>query len=718
MRQQSIAARLDRGTLQSLQPVADELGRQSKHAVASQQPAGESVHTRYTVQLRYEGSDSLLDIPLTEPDAMQNLFADAHREQFGFAVPDQPVVVENLLVETTGSSEKISLRPAKKRPAPVPVAKLPFYCSGQWHQARWFERKALGAGCRLDGPVVIFDASSTAVVDRGWDATVLTDGHLQLERQQEKPAVLQTEDSGRESDPILLEVFNNLFMHIATQMGVVLRNTAHSVNIKERLDFSCALFDAQGGLIANAPHMPVHLGSMGDSVAAVIRKHQTDMQVGDSFALNAPYDGGTHLPDITVITPIWFDSEAPAFFLAARAHHADIGGTTPGSMPPDSRHIDDEGVLIDNLQIVREGRLDEALLRDIFSSGLWPARNPQQNIEDLKAQIAANRRGQKELATVIAHYGLQTVQAYMRHVQDNAEESVRRAIDGLQDGEFSCAMDSGQTIKVAIDVHRASRSAVIDFSGTSAQSATNFNAPSAVCTAAVLYVFRTLVDHNIPLNQGCLKPLRIRIPKGSMLAPEYPAAVVAGNVETSQCIVDALYGALGIQAASQGTMNNLTFGDERWQYYETICGGSGAGDGYDGTDAVHTHMTNSRLTDPEVLESRFPVRLLEFSIRSGSGGNGKFTGGNGTRRRLQFLKPMTAAILSGRRDIAPFGLCGGSAGATGENQLQRANGEIIPLAAATRVEVETGDILIVSTPGGGGFGKPDGNDNQQESPNR
>ncbi|MCH8219938.1 MAG: hydantoinase B/oxoprolinase family protein [Proteobacteria bacterium] len=706
LRQQTVSTILDEKSLAALQPLADRLTRQSRAAVAAQQAADKGVQTRCQAQLRYQGSDSVLPVPWSDPATMKNDFASAHREHYGFSVAGQAVVIENLAVESIGDPENIPPAILAASPLPDAVAQLPFYCPGGWRTAAWFDRVDLGAGCAVDGPAVIFDDSATTVVDPGWRARVLDDGHLQLERSdvQVKPA---DDCTATGADPIMLEVFNNLFMHIATQMGVVLRNTAHSVNIKERLDFSCALFDEHGGLVANAPHMPVHLGSMGDSVATVVRKHAADMRPGDSFALNAPYAGGTHLPDITVVTPAWFDRAKPVFYLASRAHHADIGGITPGSMPPDSTRIEQEGTLLDNLRIVRDGQLDETRLLSLLTGGEWPARNPQQNIEDLKAQVAANRRGLKELGNVIDHYGLATVQAYVKHVQDNAEESVRRAIGHLKDGKYSLLMDTGQTIQVAICVDQSKRSAIIDFAGTSPQAGNNFNAPASVCTAAVLYVFRTLVDHKIPLNEGCLKPLAIKIPAGSMLAPAYPAAVVAGNVETSQCIVDALYGALNLQASAQGTMNNLTFGDSRWQYYETICGGSGAGDGFHGTDAIHTHMTNSRLTDPEVLESRFPVRVREFSIRKNSGGDGKYRGGNGAHRSLEFLQAMTVAILSGHRKTAPSGLAGGADAAAGRNSLQKANGDIVALEATASFQVEPGDVLVIDTPGGGGYGIPD-----------
>ena len=510
-------------------------------------------------------------------------------------------------------------------------------------------------------------------------------------------------------DPVLLEVFNNLFMHIAEQMGAALEHTAASVNIKERLDFSCALFDARGGLIANAPHMPVHLGSMGASVEHILHANAGRLHADDVYMLNAPYQGGTHLPDITVVTPVFLANERqPNFFVASRAHHADIGGITPGSMPPGSRSVHEEGVLFDNFRLVSGGRFEEEVLREQLLRGPHPARNPGQNIADLKAQVAANAKGLTELRRVIERYGIQTVRAYMQHVQDNAEESVRRVIARLGNGSFRYEMDNGQAIAVRVEVDHASRSAMIDFAGTSQQSDNNFNAPVSVCAAAVLYVFRTLIDEDIPLNAGCLKPLRLLIPEGCMLNPRYPAAVVAGNVETSQCIVDALYGALGVMAAAQGTMNNFTFGDERYQYYETIAGGSGAGPDFDGTAAVQTHMTNSRLTDPEILELRHPVLLREFRVRSGSGGAGHHRGGDGVIRRVEFREPMTASILSNHRRIAPFGLAGGEPGKTGINRVIRRDGSIEELSATASVSVAAGDQFLIETPGGGGFGRGQG----------
>jgi 5-oxoprolinase (ATP-hydrolysing) len=503
-------------------------------------------------------------------------------------------------------------------------------------------------------------------------------------------------------------VFNNLFMSIAEQMGFALQNTAYSVNIKERLDFSCAIFDVQGQLIANAPHMPVHLGSMGESVRAVIASNPA-MRPGDVYVLNDPYHGGTHLPDITVLTPV-FDAagERVLFHVGSRGHHADVGGRTPGSMPADSRTLAEEGVLLDNFKLIEGGELREAELRAVLTSGPWPARNPEQNLADLRAQVAANEKGMQVLRQMVAHFGLDTVQAYMGHVQDNAEESVRQAIDVLHDGAFEYEMDDGAKIAVAVRIDRAARSATIDFSGTSAQRDNNFNAPLAVCRAAVLYVFRTLVDDDIPMNEGCLKPLQLIVPEGCMLNPRSPAAVVAGNVETSQAITDALYGALGVMAAAQGTMNNTTFGNEEYQYYETVAGGTGAGPDFDGTDAVQSHMTNSRLTDPEVLELRYPVLVDEFSVRRGSGGRGRHSGGDGARRRLRFREDMELVILANRRRVPPFGLAGGEPGQVGRNWIERADGSIDPMQACDRRIVRAGDLWVLETPGGGGYGEKEG----------
>jgi 5-oxoprolinase (ATP-hydrolysing) len=563
-------------------------------------------------------------------------------------------------------------------------------------------REQLAPGAHIEGPAVIAERNATTVVEPGWRAVARPGGALELERVR---ARAMRHAAGTEADPVLLEVFNNLFMNIAEQMGLRLQNTAYSVNIKERLDFSCALFDAAGQLIANAPHMPVHLGSMSESIKTVIERNPA-MQPGDVYVLNDPYHGGTHLPDVTVVTPVYLQTPdtKPSFYVASRGHHADIGGSTPGSMPPFSNTIDEEGVLFDNFLLVRDGRLREAELNAQLASGPWPARNPAQTIADLRAQIAANEKGVQELQAMVAQFGRATVAAYMRHVQDNAEESVRRVITALNNGEFTLPLDNGARIAVKVTVDAPNRAATIDFTGTSAQLPNNFNAPKAVTMAAVLYVFRTLVDDDIPLNAGCLKPLRVIVPEGCMLNPNPPAAVVAGNVETSMCVTNALYGALGVMAASQCTMNNFTFGNQRHQYYETISGGSGAGDGFNGTSVVQTHMTNSRLTDPEVLEFRFPVRLESYAIRAGSGGAGRFRGGDGGVRRVRFLEAMTASILSNGRTVPAFGMAGGEPGALGLNRVERSDGRVEALGHIGQVEMAPGDVFVVETPGGGGWG--------------
>jgi len=572
---------------------------------------------------------------------------------------------------------------------------------GAGHDAPVWDIAHLRAGDVLKGPAIIRDDNSTVVVEPGWQAAFTDQGNLVLARFVPRP---KGQSIGTDADPVMLEIFNNLFMSVAEQMGATLANTAHSVNIKERLDFSCALFDGDGNLVANAPHMPVHLGSMGESVKSVLDAHAASMQPGDVFAINAPYNGGTHLPDVTVVTPV-FENGKVLFYVASRGHHGDIGGITPGSMPPHSKTVEDEGVLIDNVKIVTAGRFMDDEVRALLASGPWPARNIEQNISDLGAQIAANEKGIAELSRMVGHFGLDVVRAYMGHVQDNAEESVRRVLDVLSDGAFTYKLDDGAQIQVAIRIDKSARKAVVDFTGTSDQQPTNFNAPFPVCRAAVLYVFRTLVDDDIPLNAGCLKPIDIIAPEGCMLNPRYPAAVVAGNVETSQCVTDALYGALGVLAASQGTMNNFTFGNDTHQYYETICGGAGAGPDFDGQSAVQTHMTNSRLTDPEVLEWRFPVRVDGFSIRRGSGGAGEHTGGDGVVRRIRFLAAMSAGILSNHRRIAPFGLNGGGAGQVGVNRIERADGRIEPLGPTAAVELQPGDVFVIETPGGGGYGE-------------
>jgi 5-oxoprolinase (ATP-hydrolysing) len=667
--------------------------------------------------LRYEGSDSTLEVEIGPPAAMREAFETAHRAHFGYVAPETAVVVETLIVEATeilpGTGRGTSRRLVEgstaldQRPAPSTAgfAGGPPPRSGE----DLFDRAHLRPGHIILGPAIITDASATTVVEPGWTARVDPHLNLILERTSPRdsaPAI------GTSVDPVMLEIFNNLFMAIAEEMGVALQNTATSVNIKERLDFSCALFDRDGALIANAPHIPVHLGSMGDSIRTIIdargdARDGRGIRRGDVYVLNAPYRGGTHLPDITVIMPVFVEGDdAPAWFVAARGHHADIGGIAPGSMPPDSRSVEEEGILLDNMLLVDEGRFLEAEMRAVLASGRWPARNPDRNIADLKAQIAACARGAAELQRVAREYGREVIDAYMGHVIANAEEAVRQLIGRLSDGRFAYEMDNGAVVKVAVTVDRESRSATIDFTGTSAQLPDNFNAPSSIVRAAVLYAFRTLVDDAIPMNDGCMRPIRLVIPAGSMLAPRHPAAVVAGNVETSQVVTDAIFAALGTLAPSQGTMNNLTWGNERYQYYETIAGGAGAGPGFGGASAVQTHMTNSRLTDPEVLEERHPVLLERFAIRRGSGGAGEWRGGDGVERRIRFLEPMTASILSNRRRVAPRGIYGGGDAAPGVNRVVRGDGREEVLSATASVEMTAGDMFVIETPGGGGFGAP------------
>ena len=684
-----------------------ELQRQAANGGASR------VHQR--VHVRYEGSDSALIVPFGTLAEIAASFEAAYRQRFAFLMQGKGLVVEAVSVEAVVAGDATT-EPLYTLHAPRDVPSretVRVYSAGEWHDAALVVREDLQAGDIISGPAIIAEKNATTVVEPGWEATLTALDHLVMERRIARAVQFA---AGTQVDPVLLEVFNNLFMNIAEQMGLQLQNTAHSVNIKERLDFSCALFDTDGNLIANAPHMPVHLGSMGESIKTVIRENQGRMHPSDVFVLNDPYHGGTHLPDITVITPVYLSTDAPIFYVGSRGHHADIGGITPGSMPPFSTRIEEEGVQINNVKLVDRGVLREAEMLALLQSGPHPARNPTQNMADLKAQIAANEKGVQELRKMVEQFGLDVVLAYMGHVQDNAEESVRRVITRLKDGAFTLPLDNGAQIQVAIRVNAEKRSAEIDFTGTSPQQTNNFNAPTAVCMAAVLYVFRTLVNDDIPLNAGCLKPLKVIIPAGSMLNPNPPASVVAGNVETSSCITNALYGALGVMAASQCTMNNFTFGNERYQYYETISGGSGAGgeihaagklvSGFNGTSVVQTHMTNSRLTDPEVLEFRFPVRLESYVIRPGSGGAGHWQGGNGGVRRVTFLERMTASILSNGRLHGAFGMAGGSAGEPGMNLVRRANGGVETLGHIGQADMQPGDVFEIHTPGGGGFGEP------------
>ncbi len=709
MREASIERPLDEAGLAAARKRLDELGSQARDEVAAQGVPAARIELRPQLHLRYQGTDTALLLPMATVANMADLSADfeaAYRQRFAFLMPGRSLVIEAVSVEAVGAAgDDISAAPQDDAPrhTPTPDAAVQMHC-GAWLDADLFQRESLQAGACIDGPAVIAEKNATTVVEPGWQAVLASAGHLVLQRVQPRPT---QHAIGTEADPVMLEVFNNLFMNIAEQMGLRLQNTAYSVNIKERLDFSCALFSAEGELIANAPHMPVHLGSMSESIKTVIERNPA-MQPGDVYVLNDPYHGGTHLPDVTVVTPVYLQDgdTAPSFFVASRGHHADIGGITPGSMPPFSQTIHEEGVLFDNFLLVREGVMREAELREQLASGAYPARNPDQTIADLRAQIAANQKGVEELAAMVEQFGRPTVAAYMQHVQDNAEESVRRVITALKDGQYTLALDNGAQISVKVTVDAAARAATIDFTGTSAQLPNNFNAPKAVTMAAVLYVFRTLVDDDIPLNAGCLKPLHIIVPEGCMLNPRPPAAVVAGNVETSTCVTNALYGALGVMAAGQCTMNNFTFGNASHQYYETISGGSGAGPGFPGTSVVQTHMTNSRLTDPEVLEFRFPVRLESYEIRAGSGGAGQFRGGDGGVRRVRFLEAMTASILSNGRKVPAFGMAGGQPGALGKNRVERVDGSVEILDHIGSAEMAPGDVFVVETPGGGGYGHP------------
>jgi 5-oxoprolinase (ATP-hydrolysing) len=698
MRSQALEARLD--DARALEDIAEKLAVEAREDLVAQGVSPAAVTVVRRAHLKYEGTDTALVVQLAPLAEMVRRFEAAYRKQFSFLMPGRALVAEAVSVEAIAAGDSIAEQRAAQKPAGKLAEKVRIFTGGRWHAAPLYRRDELAPGQRIDGPAIIAEVNATTVVEPEWRASVSPLNHLVLERVLERKSAAAI---GTRVDPVMLEIFNNLYMSIAEQMGLRLQNTAYSVNIKERLDFSCALFDGGGNLIANAPHMPVHLGSMGESIKTVIRLNAGAMKPGNVYVLNAPYNGGTHLPDVTVVTPVFLEQQI-MFYVASRGHHADIGGITPGSMPPGSKVVEEEGVLIDNFLLVEEGRLREKEVAALLGSGRYPARNVAQNIADLQAQIAANEKGVQELSRMVAHFGLDVVRAYMRHVQDNAEESVRRVIGVLKDGEFDYPLDNGARIRVSIRIQKDRREAKIDFAGTSAQLPNNFNAPAAVCMAAVLYVFRTLVDDDIPLNAGCLKPLSVTIPEGCMLRPRYPAAVVAGNVETSQCITDALYGALGVLAASQGTMNNFTFGNDRYQYYETVAGGSGAGPDFDGADVVQTHMTNSRLTDPEVLEWRYPVRLESFEIRTGSGGRGRWRGGEGALRCVRFLEPMTAAILSGHRLVRPHGMAGGEPGAAGKNYVLRADGSRTELGPFDQTEMRAGDRFVIETPGGGGFG--------------
>ncbi len=727
-RQQSIEKVLEKKLLKELEKQGQRLQAACEMELSQQGIDSKACSARWRLQCKYQGSDTALTVDYDELDEIRQQFEKTHQQRFGFISPTKELVIEAIEVELLFSSKnhtvpgKMAKKGKTERSDDYPKGGFrkaiksggvyfsesiyPVYMDKHWQQCPFYSRNTLETGKIIRGPAVILEETGTNVIEPGWQATLSDNNDLILERYQ---PLKQKQAIGTDVDPVMLEIFNNLFMSIAEQMGFVLANTAASVNIKERLDFSCAIFDTEGALVANAPHMPVHLGSMGESIKAVIKGSHT-LNPGDAIVLNAPYNGGTHLPDVTIIKPVFNNKTNKSrpniiFYVASRGHHADIGGKTPGSAPADSTHIEEEGIIIDNVKLVDRGIFQEDSIRQLLSSGDYPARNPDMNIADFKAQLAACEKGAQELTKMVDHYGLKVVQAYMSHIQDNAEESVRRVLGHIKDGDFCYEMDDGNRVCVAIKVDKNARKAIIDFSGTSPQHPANYNAPLAITKAAVLYVFRTLVDDNIPLNEGCLKPLDIIVPEKSMISPEYPAAVIAGNVETSQVIVDTLFGALQTMAASQGTMNNFFWGNEDYQYYETLCGGAGATPQANGCDAVHTHMTNSRLTDPEVLEHRFPVILEDFAIRKQSGGDGKYHGGDGVSRKLRFLEPMTATLLSGHRNIPPYGMAGGKAARTGENWVIRANGKKENVGTTAEVNVKPGDAILIKTPGGGGFGK-------------
>ena len=701
----SVLKPLDNRGLAEASALAARLEKDAKAELVAQGIAADAVRGAAHAHLRYAGTDSALQIPLASLAGMRALFEIAHQQRFGFTSPEKEIEIEAIEVEALGGGERPEEPDLPAGPEthtePHTIARI--FTHGAWHEAPMFLRDSLAPGMRIEGAALIIEAHQTVVVEPGWQVEVTAKNHLLLTRIETRKARPRPR---KDADPVMLEVFNNLFTSVAEQMGYALQNTARSVNIKERLDFSCAMFDARGRLVANAPHIPVHLGSMDRSVATVLKEVGDALRPGDVYMLNAPYNGGTHLPDITVVTPV-FGERSPdlLFFVAARGHHSDIGGIAPGSMSPEARTIEEEGVYIDPFKLVAGGRFQEEAVLKLLREARYPARNPAQNVADLKAQVAANAKGVAELHKLVAHYGLGTVRAYMGHVQTNAAQSVARALNSLKSGRFELETDHGATLRVAIRIDRKKGTAEVDFTGTSEEQPDNFNAPEPIARACVLYVFRTLVDDDIPLNAGCLKPIKIIIPKGSMLRPRYPAAVAAGNVETSQAIVNCLFGALGVLAAAQGTMNNLTFGNEAYQYYETICSGAPAGRGFDGAAAVQTHMTNSRLTDPEVLELRTPVLVERFEIRRGSGGKGEWHAGDGTLRAIRFLERMNCAILSGFRKVRPFGLAGGEPGERGENWVRRNDGRLERLPGCAQTVLEPGEAIIIKTPTGGGYGE-------------
>jgi 5-oxoprolinase (ATP-hydrolysing) len=717
VRQQAIEEPLGDKALAAVGKVARLLAKQVIAEVAGQGVAAEKITLHVRAHIRYAGTDTPLIVgagsfaagrgetaSLDSLVKMKSAFERAHKAQFGFVDRSKGLVIEAISVEAIGGGARFKekLHKTTRRKLPAPARRTRFFSSGKWQRTCVYLRDTLAPGHKIKGPAIIIEPHQTVVVEPGWQAELTARDHLVLRRVQK---LARARAIGTHADPVMLEVFNNLFMSIAEQMGVALQNTAYSVNIKERLDFSCAVFDGDGSLVANAPHMPVHLGSMDRAVETVIRENRGRIRPGDAYAINAPYNGGTHLPDITVCTPV-FDGAKILFWVASRGHHADVGGISPGSMSPNATTIEQEGIYIDNFKLVERGRFREKELYVLLTGGKFPARNPLQNVNDIKAQIAANEMGVRELRKMVRHFTLPVVRAYMRHVQDNAAESVRRVIDRLHDSAFAVETDQGNTIRVRIAVDKERREATVDFTGTSPQQASNFNAPEPVTRAAVLYVFRVMVDDDIPMNAGCLRPIRIVIPKKSLLSPEFPAAVVAGNVETSQEVTNCLFGALDAMAAAQGTMNNLNFGNAQYQYYETICSGSPAGPGFPGTDAVHTHMTNTRLTDPEVLEFRYPVLLEDFHIRKDSGGHGRWKAGDGVRRSIRFLEKMECTILSGHRRVPPFGLAGGGDGQVGENWVRRKDRRMEKLQGCDATVIDAGEAIIIQTPTAGGYGKP------------
>ncbi len=714
VRQQAIEETFGQKARASLENVVRRLARDAIQEIASQGVAADKITLHVRAHIRYAGTDTPLIVDagtgrgangpqLASLAKMKAAFERAHKARFGFIDRSKELVVEAVSVEAVGGGTTFKERARKTRRTklPAPARRTRFFSGGKWQRAHVYTRETLAPGHKVKGPAIIIEPHQTVVVEHGWQAELTGKDHLVLRRMQK---LARRSAIGTRADPVMLEVFNNLFMSIAEQMGVALQNTAYSVNIKERLDFSCAVFDGNGSLVANAPHMPVHLGSMDRAVETLIRENKGTVAPGNVYAINAPYNGGTHLPDITVCTPV-FEGRKIMFWVASRGHHADVGGISPGSMSPNATTIEQEGVYIDNFKLVDRGRFREGELYALLTGAKYPARNPLQNVNDIKAQIAANEMGVQELRKMVRYFTLPVVRAYMRHVQDNAAESVRRVVDRLHDSAFSIETDQGSTIKVRISVGKKKREATVDFTGTSPQQPSNFNAPEPVTRAAVLYVFRVMVDDDIPMNAGCLRPIRIIIPKRSMLSPEFPAAVVAGNVETSQEVTNCLFGGLGAMAAAQGTMNNLNFGNARYQYYETICSGSPAGPGFPGTDAVHTHMTNTRLTDPEVLEFRYPVLLEDFHIRKGSGGRGRWNAGDGIIRTIRFLEKMECTILSGHRRVPPFGLAGGGDGQVGENWVRRKDGGMEKLAGADATVIDAGEAVIIQTPTAGGYGK-------------